>query len=224
MESDPKAETLHRLLTTANLQRMRGDLSAAMATCQEVLQADPENATALDLMGDLLAQKGELDAAMEHYQKAFKREPRAATEEKIARLALRIQAEKERSDTAPAWEPGISPQRRLNPSVACGLSMLFPGLGQLYNGQHVKGFVLFGGWLGCIVAFGTLVAPHYRAIRYALMGSVGEMGAGPPVPPWVWALLAFMAIVWAYALIDASLTANSINRGLAGGGKTGWEV
>ncbi len=46
--------------------------------------------------------------------------------------------------------PGASASRnQRNPWIALLLS-IFPGVGQLYNGQPAKAFVFFFGWVGCI--------------------------------------------------------------------------
>lgn len=45
---------------------------------------------------------------------------------------------------------GLPPARsQRNPWIALLLSV-FPGVGQLYNGQPAKAFVFFFGWVGCI--------------------------------------------------------------------------
>ena len=94
MDAQQAAEKADRLLTLANVYRMRGNTAEAARTCQEALAADPDNAVAHELMGDLQAAQGQLDSAMAHYRQAFTLDPRPGTEEKIALLALRIDQEK----------------------------------------------------------------------------------------------------------------------------------
>lgn len=221
MEPNPVQETVTRLLTTANLNRMRGKLEEAVAACQQAVDLAPNDPSAHELLGDLLVAQNKLPEGMEHYKHAFDLAAKPATEEKIARLALRIDAEKYLG--VPAAEVPAGPRRRLNPSWACGLSLLFPGLGQLYNGEHIKGALLFGG--GVILLLGNLLtaAPNARALQAAFMGSARGMAA-PPLPPSFWLFSVLLTGVWLYGMLDAPIRAAALNRGEQPGGKSGWEV
>jgi hypothetical protein len=53
-----------------------------------------------------------------------------------------------------------------NPVVAALLSLLIPGLGQLYNGEVVKGIVFFIGWI-TILAWPLAVMEAYYSARVA---------------------------------------------------------
>ena len=55
---------------------------------EELLAADPENSTALVLMGDLLLAEGDPQAAIEKYQAALKRNPTSEVQLKLARAYL----------------------------------------------------------------------------------------------------------------------------------------
>lgn len=50
----------------------------------------------------------------------------------------------------PAGAAPPRPSLIKNPWAAAGLSFLFPGLGQIYNGQAQKAFIFFAGFVGCI--------------------------------------------------------------------------
>jgi TM2 domain-containing membrane protein YozV len=76
-----------------------------------------------------------------------------------------------------------------NPWVALVLS-LFPGVGQLYNGQPAKGLVFFFTWVGCI--FGTA-----------------------EIDPFPFAFL--IPFVYFFNLIDAWRSATAINNRFLGG-------
>ncbi|MBI3945798.1 MAG: hypothetical protein HY321_07755 [Armatimonadetes bacterium] len=223
MDTERTAEEVSRLLRAAKLHQMRKALDEASVACRQAMELDPGSADACELMGDLLVSRGELEAALDHYQRAMKLQPRAATEERVARLALRIAEEKQRS-AAPDTSPVAVAPRRANPSVACALSMLWPGLGQLYNGEHRKGLALFAAYFFDFVLIVVMAIPHVRALRYAVFGSGRAMGGGPPVPALLWLLLLVGGGLWIYALIDASLTATALSRGERRGAKTGWEV
>ena len=86
--------------------------------------------------------------------------------------------------------PAARPPKR--PILAMMLSVLFAGVGQLYNGQTAKAFALFGAFVGCIyladevdgMPFGFFVAftVFYAAIdayRSAVM--INLRAAGRPV-------------------------------------------
>lgn len=221
MDAQQGAEEIERLLRTAKLHQMRQSLEEASAVCRQALELDPNNADAIELMGDLLVARGELEAGLEHYQRAMRLQPRASTEEKVARLALRIAEEKRRA-VPPDAASTPATARRVNPSTACALSVLWPGLGQVYNGEHTKGLILFAVALIDFIVGVVVATPHVRALRSALLGSGGPLGA--PVPALLWFALLVWTGLWLYALVDASLTATAIGRGEGPGSKSGWEV
>jgi tetratricopeptide (TPR) repeat protein len=213
MSTDETAERVDRLLTTAHVQRMRGNLEEARRACEEAVALDPECATALDMLGDLAAAREELEAAMKHYREAFRLDGKPATEEKIALLALRID-ERKRGELSTGTRSPSGSRKRLNPSLACALSMLFPGLGQLYNGEYRKaaGFALL--WV--------LLLPNLYAVFSALLSPLSGHGA-KPVSGMTWLLALVQIGVVVVALTDASLSAVAINRGKTQG-KSGWEI
>lgn len=89
-----------------------------------------------------------------------------------------------------AYQPApAGPQLPKNPWVALVLS-LFPGVGQLYNGQPAKGVVFFFSWVGCI--FGTA-----------------------EIDPFPFAFL--IPFVYFFNLIDAWRSATAINTRFLGG-------
>lgn len=213
MGTDETAERLNRLLTTAHVQRMRGNLDEAYSACEEAVTLDPESAVALDMLGDLQVARGELEPAMVHFRKAFQLDPRPATEEKIAVLALRIDEKKRGEAGADSLFPDAT-RKHLNPSLACALSMLFPGLGQLYNGEYRKGLAFVIIW--------ALLLPNLYLVVTAFLGPL--VGHGPRnIAGFVWLLALLQMGVVVASLIDASLSAVAINRGKTQE-KSGWEV
>jgi len=90
----------------------------------------------------------------------------------------------------PAATPApLAPKAPKNPVLALVLS-LFPGLGQVYNGQPAKAFVFFSAWVGSI--YGTA-----------------------EIDPFPFAFL--IPFVYLYNLIDAFRTASLINARAQGG-------
>jgi TM2 domain-containing membrane protein YozV len=89
----------------------------------------------------------------------------------------------------PTVAPAPTPKLPKNPWLALALS-LFPGLGQVYNGQPAKAFVFFSAWVGSI----------YGAAE---------------IDPFPFAFL--IPFVYLYNLIDAFRTAALINTRALGG-------
>jgi TM2 domain-containing membrane protein YozV len=92
---------------------------------------------------------------------------------------------------APLSYPMVAAPARLpkNPWVAALLS-IFPGLGQVYNGQIGKAFAFFGAWLGCM--FGAI---QIDPMPFALM----------------------IPFAYLFNLVDAWKSANQINQRFLGG-------
>src|SRR4030042_1792546 len=84
----------------------------------------------------------------------------------------------------PEPSPGVYVKLPKSSILAVFLSMLFPGLGQIYVGQSAKAFLFFFAFVGCIYA----------------------SAEGAPFP------FAFLIpFVWIYAAIDAYRGAEAIN-------------
>lgn len=82
-----------------------------------------------------------------------------------------------RADLCTCWD---SPRREeKSPVVAALLSLLIPGLGQLYNGEVTKGIVFFIGWL-TIVAWPLAVMEAYYSARVGILESrIRRLGGDP---------------------------------------------
>ncbi len=90
----------------------------------------------------------------------------------------------------PGYVPAPAPPLPKSPFVAVLLSVLFPGLGQVYNGQVQKAFAFFGGF----------VASLFCAIN---------------IDPMPFAL--FIPFVTLYGWVDAWKSATAINNRFLGG-------
>lgn len=84
-----------------------------------------------------------------------------------------------------------------SPILSCGLSILFPGLGQHYNGDYLKGFIQEG---ICITGFVWAISsalnddPEYVPSASEIIGAVAAVGAR----------------LW--SIIDAPIRSNQINK------------
>jgi hypothetical protein len=68
-------DEIYLMLTTANVLRLRRQWALAEAKCSEVLQLDPENATACSILGSIARDQGRLRDAIQWYRMALEREP-----------------------------------------------------------------------------------------------------------------------------------------------------
>lgn len=240
---NPPDQEVERLLVTANLHRIRGDLLLAEQTCRQALALRPKDPDILEFLGDLLCERGEAQEAQAVYRSALEAKPgNPRIEDKIARLVISsAPTPSQRPQAAPApptpsRQPAYTPTRRTgsfhpNPGMAFFLGSLFPGLGQFYTGRPLKGLI--------VVAAAVLAVWQIVAKLIPLLASLGSMYNLPgepdamPTPPNIstssatgligWLLL-FLA-VWLYGCIDASITAlriqNARARSALPGGQSG---
>lgn len=81
------------LLARAHLLRMRGQWAEAAEQCGQVLEAEPDNATAHSLLGDICSDEGRLPEARHWYQLALELNPRSkADRAKLARTEEALEA------------------------------------------------------------------------------------------------------------------------------------
>ncbi|MFN4033914.1 MAG: tetratricopeptide repeat protein [Fimbriimonadales bacterium] len=209
-ELDPKRDEIERLLRAAHLHQVRGERSQAQALLQQALELDAENPSVWELLGDYRREASDWQGAHDAYKKAHELAPQnAAIERKYAEAVLQLTRQQEQYQQ---WERALeggedAPIAPRNPGLAFLLSLLMPGVGQLYNGQLLKGGVIIAMvLLGLLLSGGSdffynlfayLVNP--TRLRGGLSG--GQLTAG-----------VVAIIAWVYAFIDAPLTAAARNR------------
>jgi TM2 domain-containing membrane protein YozV len=112
---------------------------------------------------------------------------------------------------------------RMGPSLALSLSLLAPGLGQLYNRQYFKGLlclVTFAITVFASIVLAAMVTVAYSLGRQATISNLGS--AAPFVPVWAWQLANTSVTVrlllispfvivclWLWSIVDAYQTARS---------------
>jgi hypothetical protein len=69
-KAKPETQTSGALLTQANLERIRGQWPEAIETCVKILRAEPGNADAHSLLGDINRDQGALEEAAQWYRLA----------------------------------------------------------------------------------------------------------------------------------------------------------
>lgn len=209
-ELDPKRDEIERLLRAAHIHQVRGERSKAQELLQQALELDPENAGVWELLGDYQREAGDWQAAHDAYKKAHELDPQnAAIERKYAEAVLqRTRAQEQYQQWERALEGGgDAPTLPRNPGLAFILSFLLPGVGQLYNGQMLKGGIIIA-----VVILGLLLSGggdfFYNILAY-LVNPTRVRGDQSG-----WQLLAGVAalVAWFYAFIDAPLSAAARNR------------
>ncbi|MCS7209330.1 MAG: tetratricopeptide repeat protein [Fimbriimonadales bacterium] len=216
-ELDPKREEIERLLRLAHIHQVRGESIKAKELLQQALALDAENAGVWELLGDYQREAGDWQGAHDAYKKAHELAPdHASIERKYAEAVLQLTRQQEQYQQ---WERALEGKGTgsdltlpRNPGLAFMLSLIMPGVGQLYNGQFLKGGIILATVVLSIVAilvvppggddffhdlFAYLVNP--ARVRGGL--SSVQIGAGVAV-----------LVAWFYAFIDAPLSAAARSR------------
>jgi hypothetical protein len=245
--ADPVARERERdrLLTLANVQRMRGQVSEARQTLQNAVALaegmPPQTlAPTYELLGDMLSTEGRIEEAMEAYQNATSADPkRASAEKKFAQMTLALAEANGTLNISEAMLRGESiadlmasgalgrQQGKKNAGVAMMLSILMPGFGQMYNGQIVKGVILMGLFLGLLLII-TLAPGGSAFLRQFAAFVALNPGKAAAAPAWLPVVGVAVVVVWLYGIVDAPFMAA---KGVAPDDdgrpvidKSGWEV
>jgi tetratricopeptide (TPR) repeat protein len=198
---------LQRLLMRARIELRRGNLSEAESACRAALEMAAQDLETHEMLGDVLRRRGKLDAALAEYKTAMGSAPaRASAETKYAEVVLAV-GERE-SAKALANDMLENPHLYLTqgkkPGVSLFLSLLFPGLGQVYNGEIVKAAIICGSfliWIACAALF-QHYPPNIRSVQELLQDTNPLVG-----------ILGFIAIAgYIYGIIDAPVTAEKSNK------------
>lgn len=204
-------EAAGRRLTDAQIQLRRGQAAEAEQAVQTLLTERPNDAAALELLGDIQAGRGEWDAAGASYQAA---KGRASAEAKFAKLTLRRAEDQRRAKLGVAYAAsdaslvgqGSTEGGRRGAAWAIVGSAICPGLGQIASGQYVKGIILVAVFVLCLGLFTQL--PH-------------GAGRGSYFGPAFWLLSAVATGDWLYAVVDAARASSSAPTPSE---KDGWQV
>lgn len=194
-------EHIARLLTTASIQLRRGQTADAEKAVQEILTRQPGDAAAHELLGDIRLARGDFDGAGAAFKQALEIEPRRATAEaKLARATLRQTETQRVKDMGIAYagaETNLVGEGEAGKSSRLPLvgSLLLPGLGQMVNGQFVK-----GGLIMAVYFVGmALLYPHAADLAHLFVPRHSR-----PASPLLWLSLALLLADWIYAVADAA--------------------
>lgn len=215
-ELDPKRDEVERLLRQAHIAQMRGLREEAEALLKQALDILPDSPDVWEVLGDYRKEAGDLQGAHDAYKRAHELDPQNAfIERKFAEMVLALTHQQEQYQQ---WERALEGKGtvdifllRRNPGLAFLLSLVMPGVGQLYNGQFVKGGIILGitilGW----VIF--LLTPGGSEFVYNLLAyfvNPAKIKGGMSGVQVTIALLLFLT--WFYAMVDAPISAAMLNR------------
>lgn len=192
-------EAAAREQAAISLLLRRGSFAEAEAAAQAILATHPNNPFAHETLGDVLAARGDGDGAKAAYKAALALEPgRPSAESKFAMLTL--QGEETRRRAALGVGYAAEDAHLVRSGAGRGLwagivgSAICPGLGQIVQGQVVKGAILVAIY---VAGLGLLaVLPK---------GSPGQSYFGPGF----WLISALMTADWVYAVADIAFASKS---------------
>jgi hypothetical protein len=242
LSPEAKSDELQRLLTRANVERMRALLVPAKKTLEEALPlalaiGPTAVAQVQEQRGDLLAMEERWKEAQVCYAEAKKADPgRAVVEKKYAEMAVRLADEAAMARLGEVMLRGDSLGEVLadpvmgkrNAFLAMLLSALVPGTGQMVSGQFIKGGIVMAVWALCVLivmfspdrdaVFGQLAAIFNPAGAEKLPKNVGTMA---------WMGLVGIFVTWIYAVFEAPVSASKTRPLQTATGefvdKSGWE-
>ncbi len=207
---------MRELLGRATLLRVRGEHEKALEIAYEAVGVDNANWEAHELLGDLLVSVNRPEQALESYGRARElNRSRVALEDKVARAALKRAARLNAVALSQAYLDGTakSDMAKRNPAYAALLSLLLPGLGQVYNAQLVKGMTMLFTYTLCFALSVLAVlrdfaarAPGPRGILYGpridTSAILSTLFTGVTA---IWVVL--LLALWVYSVVDAAVRA-----------------
>lgn len=209
-----KAE-IDRLLSRANVHRMRGEYIEAEDVLKEVLSLDESRVDVHEMMADMLYGRGQLESAAEEYKNIMEANPGCASAEtKYAKVMLeKGENEYEKKLARDMIEnPGKYSNPPQHPLAAFLLSAVVPGLGQLYNGERIKGLIILGVFLFSVLILS--VSPDtgnlLRNVGVWLNPS-GSAVKPPPLGSLVIIFTGIMVFLYIYSVIDAVITSAKLS-------------
>ena len=219
LPSMPLDPMVSRLLAVALTHIELGELAKAAAQLDEVKPLAPEHPAVLEAEGDLACAQRRFPMAERLYRQALHAEPGSAIiEEKFANAVIKVHEPEmmahaiEVPDDDDTWWS----QRVARPLWApITASVILPGIGQIVNGEFIKGAgILFGN----LFIQSYIYYPIYRELGKQLehqqygtsdvivMKAIHSFFSGSTAI-WTWLLI----ILWLYSIVDAFLIAKQLN-------------
>jgi hypothetical protein len=203
----PIDPAIDRLLAETFLRLRQERFDEVESRLRELHALAPEHPGVLEIEGDLAFARAQYRDAERLYGQARALDPaNAKLEEKFATAVVKVREPELLSLTPPDDDPWNRHYRR-QIWASAGLSALFPGLGQLYNGDLLKGGLVLVG--AVMLIFAQLNGLIGAAARLKLEGypvTVNDLIAACFKGTSLFMLLLYAA-VWIYAIIDAAMVA-----------------
>jgi len=221
-----------RLLSRANVQRMRAQIIDARKTLDEALVRSEglpgkHVSPIYEMIGDMAAAEERWEQAANAYEMAHRLDPaRLTAEKKFGEMAIRLADETAMASLAQddtMAELAHSARGKRNPGIALILSLVVPGFGQFYNGDFLKGALFLIAWVLALIL--GVLSPGAAALKCLILPAKSCQGMAAPMITWL--CIAVSAAAWLVSLIEAPMAASRTeDRGLGNVGidKTGWEV
>lgn len=200
--SPAQEEEFERLVEEVARALHFGKLDQAQTGVQRLVKLAPDSTTAHELYGDVLWALRQTEVARGEYKRALEIEPaNADAERKFAELSLQEGKQHWSVEALMAGEDDrFRGAAHKSPGGAALRSVLFPGLGQLYNGDFELGVGLAIIGLGLFMALlGVFAAPYAAAI----IGSMARKSTGTGPSFWGWISLAGYLMVYIYSIYEA---------------------
>jgi len=98
--------------------------------------------------------------------------------------------------------------------LAAVLSFIYPGLGQFYNGQFIKGLLFVFLWpIAALLAFYVALGFSFASVLFATQGTTEAVRAGGALGTILSVFVVIFALcVWVWPIVDAYRSAEKINR------------
>lgn len=211
-----KRADIDRQLSLANALRVKGDFVAGEDACRKALEIDPDDLRAGEMLGEFLYERGKLEEARDQFKQLLERDKSLSRiERRYAMIALEIgDRERQRDLVQDVFaRRSMEAENRRNAGLAMLLSAVAPGVGQIYNGEFVKGGIVLASFLLSLIVVG-----YSPGTGDFIKQAFYTITAGRPDPqnpgitmqyPSVWFLL-FAGIgtfAYIYAVIDAPIVA-----------------
>jgi tetratricopeptide (TPR) repeat protein len=204
MPEELAKEKANVLLGEAVLLRAKGKPREALEKTQESLRVMADNPDAFEILGDLYSSLGPPEAAIEAYQRALELDPsRITLETRLAHIALKKgEIDYQRRLAQDIIAGRYRPLQKRNPGIAGLLSLIFPGLGQVYNQDWIKGGILL---LVFLLLTAKISITLYLLKPWAQGDMFSLLGAFFARPALFWTIL--LLVIYGYATIDAAVAA-----------------
>lgn len=213
---DNKDSTLERLLWEARVRLKQGRFAEARERLEKAREsAADKSVLVIELEGDLAFAQGRFLTAERLYKEAFAINPKnPKLEEKYATALLKMH------------EPELAPLRKLddsfwsnivprNPLVSAVQSAILPGLGQLHNGEWLKGLIMM-----LVTIFISLAQLRSYISKLAIYRDQGTASTDSLITATATffqgfgiVLTVFYFLLWLYSIIDAIKIAREANSG-----------